>query len=160
MFFFYFWQKRVLGKPEGWIWSTAYHDPGWQFFFDLFNAVPLLGLAATVAWWRGRRRAAALFGSMIVHSLVDLVLHHHDAHRHFFPFSDWRFRSPVSYWDPRHYGSFFAPLELLFVLVGSVLLITTWKDRSVRLIACAILLVYALFIAFAMFVWGSSFAVI
>ena len=45
-------------------------------------------------------------------------------------------------------------------LWGVFLLITTWKDRSVRLIACAILLVYALFIAFAMFVWGASFAVI
>ena len=154
MFLFYFWEKHLMGRAERWIWSTGYHDPLWQAFFDLFNSIPLLGIAALLSFWRGRRRLLAMFGSMILHCFPDLLLHHHDSHRHFFPFSEWRFESPVSYWDPRYYGHVFAPLELLLVLTGSIVLITTWKVRAVRLIAAGILLVYALFIAFAISLWG------
>ena len=152
IFLFYFWEKHLMGRPERWIWSTGYHDPSWQVLFDLFNSIPLLGMAALLSFWRGRSRLLAMFGSMILHCLADLPLHHHDAHRHFFPFSEWRFESPVSYWDPRHYGHIFAPLELLLVLAGSLVLITTWKVRSVRLIGGTILLLYVLF-----WVLGSGF---
>ena len=38
-----------------------------------------------------------------------------DAHRHFYPLSDYRFISLVSYWDPRHYGTVAMPAELLTV---------------------------------------------
>ncbi len=154
MFLFYFWEKYLMGRSERWIWSTGYHDLSWRAFFDLLNSIPLLGIAALLSFWRGRNWLVAMFGSMILHCLADLPLHHHDSHRHLFPFSEWRFESPVSYWDPRHYGHIFAPLELLLVLAGSLVLITTWRVRSVRLIAGAILLLYALFIAFAVSVWG------
>ena len=157
MFLFYFWEKHLMGRTERWIWSIGYHDPFWQAFFDLFNSIPLLGLVALLSLWRGRRRLLAMFGSMILHGFVDLLLHHHDSHRHFFPFSEWRFESPVSYWDPRYYGHIFAPLEFLLVLSGCLVLIMTWKLRAVRLIAGGILLVYALFIAFAISVWGAVF---
>ncbi len=153
MFVFYFWEKHIMDRPEKWIWSSGYHDPSWQAFFDLFNSIPLLAMGAFMAVRWGRSRLRALLGSMIVHCLVDLPLHHHDAHRHLFPFSGWRFESPVSYWDPRYFGNIVAPLELLFVLAGSLVLITTWKVRSVRLIAGSVLLLYALFIAFAISVW-------
>ena len=157
MFLFYFWEKHWMGRAERWIWSTGYHDPSWQAFFDLFNSIPLLGIAGLLSFWSGRRWLPAMFGSMILHCLADLLLHHHDSHRHFFPFSQWRFESPLSYWDLRYYGHIFAPLELLFVVAGCLLLITTWKVRAVRLIAAGILLVYALFIAFAISVWGAGF---
>ena len=124
-----------MGRAERWIWSTGYYDPFWQAVFDLFNSIPLLGVAALLSFWRGRRWLLALFASMILHCFADLLLHHHDSHRHFFPFWDWRFESPVSYWDPRYYGHIFAPLELLLVLAGSLVLIATWRVQAVRLIA-------------------------
>ena len=53
---------------------------------------------------------------MICHSLLDIPVHNDDAHRHFFPLTDYRFMSPLSYWDPNHYGRFVALFELLLVL--------------------------------------------
>ena len=35
---------------------------------------------------------------------------------HFWPFSDWIYVSPLSYWDPRHYGWLIGPLEGLLCL--------------------------------------------
>ena len=101
MLLFYFWEKQLMGRTERWIWSTGYYDPFWQAFFDLFNSFPLLGLAVLLSFWCGSRRLLAMFGSMILHCFTDLLLHHHDSNRHFFPFSEWRFESPISYWDPR-----------------------------------------------------------
>ena len=64
----------------------------------------------------------ALFLSLLLHTLGDLPLHHDDGHRHFFPFLDWRFESPVSYWDPAHYGLWFSLVEATAVAVAATLL--------------------------------------
>ncbi|NEO26580.1 MAG: hypothetical protein F6K03_06700, partial [Kamptonema sp. SIO4C4] len=37
--------------------------------------------------------------------------------RHFYPLSDYRFISPVSYWNPKHYGAIIALLEVILVLL-------------------------------------------
>jgi hypothetical protein len=42
--------------------------------------------------------------------------------------SDWRFHSPVSYWDPRHYGRVFEPFE--FALAVGLLAFLAWRYRS------------------------------
>ena len=48
---------------------------------------------------------------------LDLPVHTDDAHRHLLPLSDWRFHSPVSYWDRRYHGAQFAIFELMLNLV-------------------------------------------
>ena len=68
------------------------------------------------------RCAIAFFCSVLLHCGVDLALHHDDAHRHFFPLSDWRYASPVSYWDPRRLGRLGALLEVCSVIGGSFVL--------------------------------------
>ena len=132
MFVFYFVEKVIRGLPEQIIWTQSYHQLHWQNFIDLFNALPLIGLALLSAVWVRSRFSLFLFASMILHVLADLPLHHDDAHRHFFPVSDWRFISPISYWDPSHYGGIVAPLEILAVLVSCGLLWRTspsWPSR-------------------------------
>jgi hypothetical protein len=32
------------------IWRTRYFDPDWQLVVDLFNSLPLIGVAALIAW--------------------------------------------------------------------------------------------------------------
>ena len=71
------------------------------------------------AYYFGWQSVQILFLSMILHSLGDLPVHNDDAHRHFFPFSNYRFISPFSYWDRNHYGSIVSLVEMLLVLLST-----------------------------------------
>ena len=91
--------------------------------------------------------------SMALHVGLDFLTHHDDAHRHLLPFSDWRFASPVSYWDPAFYGTWFAAAELLLVVAGNRWLGAQGRSPAVRRVATGLLVVTALFVAFALLVW-------
>ncbi len=153
MFGFYLWQ-RFIGTPERVIWSSTYFEPGWQAFFDVFNSLPLLALGLLIAWRLGASAWIVLFASMMLHCAFDLPLHNEDAHRHFYPFSDWRFASPVSYWDPRRYGTLVAPLELACLAVGAVILWRRHRWRAARIAIAGIAAVTALFVGFALWTWA------
>ncbi len=144
MFLFYAWQKGVRGLPESDIWNTAYFLADWQNFFDVFNSIPLLLAAAWVAKRFRRADLEAFFLSASVHCVFDLFLHHDDAHRHFFPFLDFRFASPVSYWDPRHGGALGAGFELAAVGVASVWL---WRSRENRWLRVGLVVTALLYVA-------------
>ncbi|UCG11585.1 MAG: hypothetical protein JSU72_13760 [Deltaproteobacteria bacterium] len=154
MFLFYLYEKVWRKIPEHLIWSQAYDEPGWQVFFDLFNSLPLLILALLLALYRGARRFAALFASMVLHSLGDLLLHHDDAHRHLFPFSDWRFRSSVSYWDPRYFGEIVGPLEAVAVLGGCMILARRFTSVRARVLIGCLATSYAVYWGYALLVWA------
>ena len=152
MFLFYAYQRGWLSVPERVIWSQAYFLPHWQSLFDVFNSLPLLALGAALAWRTKRTAWLACFASMALHSCADLFLHHEDAHGHFWPLSAWRFRSPVSYWDPRHYGRVFAALELAASLAACALL---WRrGGSWRAIGSVGGALYAAGIGFALWMWS------
>lgn len=123
MVVFYAWARGVARLPERVIWREAYFDPAWQAFFDVFNSVPLILLLLWVAW-RARATAVLLAGwSMLLHAALDLPLHGEDAHRHFFPLSDVRFESPISYWDPARFGGIVSMVELGVVVALTALVL-------------------------------------
>ncbi len=150
---FYFQQKVLMGTSEAAIWSRAYYEENWQRFFDLFNSLPLIALGAGAAMLFGARRTGVFFVSMAFHCLTDLPLHHDDAHRHFYPFSDWRFQSPVSYWDPSHFGAWIALAEILMVLVASVVLVRRFKQHWVRVLVGLIAASYLAYFGYVFAVW-------
>ena len=116
IFMFYFVAKYLLKIPESKIWSEAYYEPLNQDITALFHSIPLALIGAGICYYFDWQFGTALFISMVCHSLLDLPVHHDDAHRHFYPFSDYRFISPFSYWDVRHYAKYVAGVELLLVL--------------------------------------------
>lgn len=65
----------------------------------LYLCTLIVGLAAKC------RLLQLLAVSAILHLAFDFPFHHGDAHAHFWPISDWRFVSPVSYWNPDHFGN-------------------------------------------------------
>ncbi len=132
MFGFFLWERFVLGTPSQTIWGERYFELAWQNFFDLFNSVPLAGVGLLLALAARRLGPALLFGSVLLHCLLDFPLHREDGHRHFFPFSDWRFMSPVSYWDPAHLGALGAGLETLALCAASLVLWRRYPRRVVR----------------------------
>lgn len=153
MYGFYAYQRLVAHRSEREIWSTLYFDESWQWLFDWFNSLPLYLAMLLFCRWRGMRTAALLAASALLHVCCDLPVHHDDAHRHFLPLSSWRFMSPLSYWDPQHYGHLFVWLELAFAVGACLFVGTRGQNTTMRKLAYATLAIYAIGIAFAVVMW-------
>ncbi|MGI0489557.1 hypothetical protein ACN4EK_29425 [Pantanalinema rosaneae CENA516] len=133
MFVMYAWAKVVRRQSERQIWTETYWQPQWQLINHSFHSIPLTAIASAVAYLADYPAIAWLCLSAVLHSLGDLPVHHDDAHRHWLPFSHYRWISPISYWDPRHHGAIVALIEKLLVLVASIYLfpvLTSWIGRS------------------------------
>ncbi len=144
--------ERLRGMPEAWIWQTGYHDPRWQAVFDAVHSFPLILAALVVAVCVGWPAFALVFVSMGLHAAGDLLVHHDDAYRHLFQF-DWRFASPVSYWDPQHFGHLVAPLEAIGVLVGCLVLARRSSSVSTRRVLTGLAAVYLVYLGYAVWMW-------
>ena len=153
MFFFYAFEKLVRRATEAEIWNERYFDSGWQVFFDIPNSLPILGALAFIAWAVRRSGWTFFFVSMILHALADLPLHQSDAHRHFFPLSEWRFASPVSYWDPAGHGALFTLLEIFLVLAGILALFLRHRTRSARVALAVVGVSYFAYFGYVFLVW-------
>lgn len=116
IFIFYFVAKFIYKMPEAKIWSEAYYEPFWQNTIALLHSIPLALIGALLFYYLDWKPGMVLCISMVCHSLLDLPVHHDDAHRHFYPWSDYRFISPFSYWDARHHGKYVAFIEMALVL--------------------------------------------
>jgi len=153
MFGFYAYQRVWSNQPEAVIWSTLYHLDSWQLVFNLFNSFPIAIYFLLICIWRKWNLGTLFFGSILLHLLCDLPLHHDDAHRHFLPLSTWKFESPVSYWDPHHYGHIFAPLEMLFAFGSCLYLMVRSPSRAIKIAAGTVFTLGLAFLVFALVVW-------
>lgn len=98
-------------------------DQLWIASHNLFHA-PLILLGAMALLWRFRGTVGArghwwfwFAAGCLVHTALDVPTHVDDGPVLFFPLNwSYRFHSPVSYWDPRHFGRTFALVELLLDL--------------------------------------------
>ncbi len=155
IFLFYFFQKIVLKIPEMEIWRDVYFQSNWQNLFDAFHSIPIILAALLISRAGKREKTAMFFASMLLHTLFDLPLHNDDAHRHFFPLSDFRFLSPVSYWDPNRYGQLGAFGELTVVTAASIAVWRRDKTRLVRGVVALALILYASGLVVALMLWGA-----
>ncbi len=157
IFVFYIWAKFIQRLPETQIWREAYYQPFWQNLTALFHSIPIAGMGIAIATLLHSTTAQLFCLSLLLHLLLDLPVHNDDAHRHFFPLSDYRFISPVSYWDTQHYGGIVMIIEWLSVLIGSVYcfsLVQSWIGRGLMI---AVNIFYTLFILiFLIKTWQTS----
>lgn len=148
LFVFYAW-GRLSRIPPVDLWRELYFHPVWQDIFAIGNSIPLALIGLGVFSRLQRPAWAALFASMLLHHLEDLPLHHDDAHRHFWPLSDYRFISPVSYWDPAHLGRFGALTEGVLTGIASIMLLrrvrSPWARGSIVLVNSLYLMGYLAF---------------
>ncbi len=143
---------RMSGHDFGEIFGTLYWSPWWQIAnamghnFLLWSAVILLSLYVQQ---RGGDRAGLaslalpFAAAALVHSGADFLLHREDAHMHFWPLSEWRFVSPVSYWDRNHYGLQFSLFEAVLGIIMAALLFAQWKRWPVRIALALCMALYA-----------------
>jgi len=128
--------ERLRGTPEQTIWAVCYQNRYWLAIIHGAHSIPLSLIGAGLGWLVGLPALAAFFASVMLHALGDFPVHAIDAHRHFLPFSQYRFVSPFSYWDERFHGKQVALLEALLVLGCSLWLVR----RGVSRLAAAVLL--------------------
>lgn len=142
IFIFYLVAKYIYKLPETKIWSEAYYEPFWQNTVALFHSIPLAIIGAIIFFYLDWKPGMILCISMICHSLLDLPVHHDDAHRHFFPLSNYRFISPFSYWDVNHYGKTVSFIEMALVLIVNPIAIAILNSPITKGIVIAIDLLY------------------
>ncbi len=132
MFVMVAWERWVNGLNLEKIFSEAYFSAFWQEIFAINNSAPMfalilgLGLLLRIDWLWAFGLAA------MVHALLDLPLHNDDGHPHFWPFTDWIYVSPVSYWDPNHHGFEAGLLEAGLCLALAVILLRRFKGSVAR----------------------------
>ena len=151
---FYAWESLVINSAESEIWSELYFLSGWQNFFDTFNSLPLIAVLLALGIYFKKQLISVLALSMALHVLLDLPFHHDDAHRHFFPFSDWRFFSPVSYWDPKYHGDIMHIVQIVIVIIGLVVLWLRHPGRLEKATLAFLGVGYLLFQVFVATVWS------
>lgn len=132
VYLFYAYEKLVLKAAEPQIWRQDYFVSPIQPVLDALHSFPLIlgAMAAALAARSDVFKWLSL--SLLLHACADFPLHHDDAHRQFFPLSDYRFASPVSYWDPRHHGVWGWSLELTAAAFAAAVLLRRHKDLRAR----------------------------
>jgi len=111
--------------PPDTVFGALYFSPGWQRIFAIDHAAPLWGGLLALALIRRWALAAAFGLGGLLHVLADFLTHREDARPHFWPLSDWVFRSPVSYWDPAHHGRAVGAVETALAVALAVWL---WRQ--------------------------------
>lgn len=120
------WQRWGLGKDWTAIWDQHYFEEPMQTFIALFNSVPIYAALLAVAWWQRRTKwgiwVMVFSLAALLHIGLDAPVHGHDAYRHFWPLSDWRFYSPVSYWEVDLHARWISLIEAAVILISAIIL--------------------------------------
>jgi membrane-bound metal-dependent hydrolase YbcI (DUF457 family) len=131
-----FYYRVILGNQSPDLMETVLHplyfnNPFWISAHNLLHAPFTLGLSLAILWqWRIRPGKVQhwlfwFFSSSAVHAGIDIFTHYDDGPLVFWPFN-WniRFNSPISYWDPAHFGAEFMIFEILLdvALIGFLLI--------------------------------------
>ena len=124
---------------DDWFFNNPWVISAQNFFHSPLLVAVFIALSF-VLWRRGVRGAGWCFWLMcsaMLHTLVDIPLHHSDGPLLLYPLNwTWRFASPVSYWDPEHFGREFFVLEHLLDLGLIVILalpyLIRWRQRRVK----------------------------
>lgn len=158
---FFVWSKFAR-VPEGRLWTELYFQEPMTTLQSISNSVPLLLsiLLLSIVLARPKPAAAGLpkfqtgarwimpltmifAASALIHLACDLPVHHDDAHAHFWPFTDWRFNSPVSYWDPAHHGRYFGLFESGLGVALALALFRRFRAWWVRDVLILAIIAYA-----------------
>jgi hypothetical protein len=152
LFFFYY---TFLGVAQETIWGELFFRQDWQALFNMFNSLPLF-LVVVLTAIIIKNKSVFVFGiAAIMHFVGDMFLHQEDGHAHFFPLSEYKFHSPVSYWNPEYFGGIFSIFETLLILALSVPLWKGLKNKWAR----TLIIIVNLFNIFSWFLWYVIFRV-
>ncbi len=132
------WLTFVKGESQSRIWNEIYFDAPLQALASAFNSVPLFIILALSGWVLMRRSVSLLKAATmlyyfalaaLIHIAFDFPVHNHDAYAYFEPFTDWRFYSPLSYYERSYHGVCVATFEA--ILAGTCIFVL-WRRFAAR----------------------------
>lgn len=127
--------RFIVGVPPDVLWGEHYEGSVWDVAANYLHSLPLVTIFLLVALVFRTYGAGFFFGSWFLHAVADFVVHHTDAHSQFLPFSDWIFRSPISYWEATYHGVAVGTIEIVGALS---LLVVLWRRYRSRVAHIAI----------------------
>ena len=122
----------ILGISPETVFRDLYFSQGWQQVFAIDNSFILWGIALGIAIWTRTAWAVAMCGAALLHIAFDFPLHADDARMHFWPITEWRFYSPISYWETSRGGATIGALEMALVVAVTALLVYRFKSLPWR----------------------------
>jgi len=119
-------QRFVNGVSGEKMWRELYFEAPMQNLIAYFNSIPIYASLAIL----GYVMRAKTWGKLIlffalaalIHMATDLPVHNHDAYRHFWPLSDWRFISPLSYYETEHHAGWVSLVEAILAVIAIIVL--------------------------------------
>ena len=94
------------------------------------GSLPVLCLVLGLGRFDRRRVLLWFLLGWAGHTIVDFLTHMDDPRPLFWPFSDWRWSSPVSYYDPRYYGREFMLISHASML--AIVAVLFWRRLRER----------------------------
>lgn len=141
----------LTGIPQSELWDDVYWQAGWQSVFAIGNSAPLYFSILLIALLAKRKNSAAwpewlsVFAyAALLHLVADFPVHSDDAHQHFWPFTNWRFHSPLSYWEHDHYGMWVGLFESVLGIACALIITYRFKRLWVSLTVGVMSLPYLL----------------
>lgn len=124
-----FWALGIAQISPEVVFDELYFSPSWQQVFAIDNSIPLWSILFAVALRYKSDWAIALCSAALVHIGLDFLMHAGDGRPNFWPFSDWVFHSPISYWDSRHHADWVSPVTLL---ASGIAFVVLWRHCGWR----------------------------
>ena len=136
------WHMLVLRTDPELLWGTLYFEPFMQGVIAPINSIPVFVALAAIGAWQRRRRwgMLLLLASLaaLIHIAFDLPVHSEDAYRHFWPLSDWRYNSPLSYWNSEDNARLVVGVEALIAALCGVVLWRRFPHRWKRVLTALV----------------------
>lgn len=126
------WHLLVLGTSPNVVFDQYYYSPAWQQIFAVDNSFIFWGIGLVLGLWRRSDWGVAFAGAGLLHLALDFPFHTDDARMHFWPLTDWKFFSPISYWDGARGGDVVGWIELAIVIGATFALFLRFRASRWR----------------------------
>lgn len=117
-----------VGETSDLMWNDLFfNNPYWLTIHNTFHSPVVLAALTLAGKASGRVKLTSFALGCMLHTAMDIPVHHDDGPLVFFPFNwNYRVNSPVSYYDPDHYGRIVAPIDFAITILGGAYLARQW----------------------------------
>jgi hypothetical protein len=147
--------RTIFGEMYWQNWWQVTNAIGHNFW--LWSAVAILGLvmrerlATSVRTFDNWTLVSLFAGSALLHTAIDFLCHREDAHMSFWPVTRWKFMSPISYYDPAHFGLWFSLFEAALSFILAIVLFRQFRNSLLRAWLTIAMVMYVAVPAFFIF---------